>query len=70
MHGSILDAGGMRVNRWMKSPPKWSLVPLGGLKFCVEKENPVAKFSLEGDLKMLFLRAQTQFQLSLILIPQ
>ena len=39
-----------------------------GLKFCVEKENTVAKFSLEGDLKMLSLRAKTQFQLLLIFI--
>lgn len=53
MLGSILDARDRRVNRQVKSQPKLSLVQLGGLKFCVEKEYIAAKFSLERDLKML-----------------
>lgn len=38
MLGSILDARDIRVNGQMKSLPMLSLVLLGGLKFCVEKE--------------------------------
>lgn len=61
MLGNVLDAGDIRVDRQMNSLPQWGLVRLGGFNFYLEKENPVTKFSLEGDLEVLFLKSQNTF---------
>ena len=67
MLDSVLGIGGEQTDEVSAEMKLCAIGVEVGLKFYAEKENWVTQFSLERDFKILFLKSQTQFQLSVLI---